>query len=906
MIKTFRFWLGAALLAARCAVAQTIDDVELRREGGNAVVQVRFTTEVHLVRSVTTRSNDLTLIFYDLVATTNQALPRSALGRRVGGAGGLPRIDLEDEADRGDRSRRLAARFDVPTPVQVRAGKGNRSIELVLLGLGSAVRAAAAPPPRAQAAQAAPAPALARPQAATPGPRRYQIALQHSDNPNFDLARMVPRGLENYELFSSHRVVDGKTVYEVSLGYFSTREEAERVLRLLRDFPEATIVALAAEPDTTVAMQAPAPAPIPEPAPAPIPVPVPTPAPAPAPAPAPTPAPAPAPTPAPAPVPAPIPTPVPVPLPTPAPIPAANPPVAAAPAGPAEPAPAAPADIEAQAAALLAAAREAYAKQDDAGALVKLNPLLELPPNRSTRDAQELAGMARLRMGDVARARAEFETYLKLYQQGEGSDRVRRQLAALPQPAPQVAEVPGRPAVETTVSGSTSMTYFGGNGKVRSQDFKDSPISGLPEVAGDPTLSADKSRQVYTDVDLNWRRRDAERDMRLVFRDAYTSDLERSAKSKNRLSAAYFDYKSLTNGTSVRLGRQSPTGGGVMGRFDGVQASYAFRPKWKVSAVAGEPTEKLFDSNRHFYGASIDAESLLPNLGAGVYAIQQVIDGEIDRRAVGLELRYFKGGASVFSQFDYDTAIGGINIATVQGTLMLEDNSVFTALYDRRALTMLALGNALTFEDPANPGLVTRIQDRLATTPIEVLRKQIKDTTPFVTQAQLSFTKPITAHWQLGGNAQLTNTGAIPPVAGVVGFENGRPATGNIYTVGGQLIGLNLYSSRDTHVLATSVIRSPTLNGHLVSYNNSSMFYEVWQFEPSLQYYADSNAQGGHSERWTPGLRVTYRGWKRWAVESNVSWELGKNFRLDALDPTKTTQESATRVNYSLGARYEF
>ena len=78
----------------------------------------------------------------------------------------------------------------------------------------------------------------------------------------------------------------------------------------------------------------------------------------------------------------------------------------------------------------------------------------------------------------------------------------------------------------------------------------------------------------------------------LGFRDAYISDLERSDKSRNRLSALYVDYKSLTGGYGVRLGRQSPTGGGVMGRFDGVSANLLLRPKLKLSAVAGECMKK--------------------------------------------------------------------------------------------------------------------------------------------------------------------------------------------------------------------------------------------------------------------------------------------------------------------------
>ena len=120
---------------------------------------------------------------------------------------------------------------------------------------------------------------------------------------------------------------------------------------------------------------------------------------------------------------------------------------------------------------------------------------------------------------------------------------------------------------------------------MRTQEFQDSPISGLPRAGRRRPLSGDVDQsQLLTNVDLNWRYRDADTDMRFVFRDAYTADLLNSDKSKNRLSALYFEHRSLSAGTSVRLGRQSPTGGGVLGRFDGVQAGYTFAPKWRINA----------------------------------------------------------------------------------------------------------------------------------------------------------------------------------------------------------------------------------------------------------------------------------------------------------------------------------
>lgn len=573
-----------------------------------------------------------------------------------------------------------------------------------------------------------------------------------------------------------------------------------------------------------------------------------------------------------------------------------------------------PDEVEARASTLLANAQDALSQGNHAAAIDPLNELLNLPPNRQTQLAQELIGQARARSGDVARARIEFETYLQLYPQGDGSNRVRRELTALPAPAPAAVAARPKAPTETTVTGSVAMTYYGGNGQVRSQAFTDSQVAGVPQVAGEANLNDDKASQLLNDVDLTWRRRDADTDMRFVVRDAYTADFERSDKSRNRLSSLYFDYKSLAGGYGARLGRQSPTGGGVMGRYDGASAYYLVQPKIKLGAVAGVPSDKYFDSKRWFLGGSVDFDGLVPNLGVGLYSIQQMIDGYRDRQAVGLELRYFKGGVSIFSQFDYDTLVKGLNIATVQGTLIMEDATVFNALYDRRALTMLSLGNAITFADIANPNQIfTRIQDKLAGPPpttVEALREQIRQTTPYVTQGQIGMTKPVDKTWQVGASLQLTNVGAIPPVPNLVGFETGRPATGNVYTLSAQLIGLNLYSSRDTHVFSTSAISSANLDGVLLSYNLSSVLADVWQLEPSLQYYRDRTPQGATSQRWTPGVRVTYRGFQRWAIESSITYELGKASRVgpDPIDPTLTvtTKESSNRVNYSLGARYEF
>lgn len=755
----------AALLACLCGTgavrAQIVDDVEWRRDGADAVLVVRFATEVRFQRAVATRSGDLTQVAYTLLSTTNARLGTPTQVRRVAAVGALPEVEVADEAERGERSeqtRRLVLRLSRAVPTKARGGRDNRSLEVVLTGLGAAV------------------PAPSRP--ALPALRPAVVA------------------------------------------------------------------------------------------------------------------------------------------PTPPAAPASAPAVATAPdAGwPAGVSPASP-EVEARAQALMQQGRQAYEAGRWEQAAEHFGQALELPPHGGTREAQFKVGMAHLRQQDLARAIAEFETFLKLFPTGPDSDQARSALASIARApvAPAAPTDASRPVPEpeVTIAGSASSTFHGGNGQLRSRDFQDSPIGGLPAVAGEPQLSSDRSRQLYSDVDLNWRRRNAEVDQRFVFRDSYTSDLLRPDKSRNRLSALYFDHKSLSGRWGVRAGRQSPTGAGVMGRFDGLTGYWSAWPRVKLGAVAGMPVDKVFDSKRRFHGVSIDADRLPGGVGAGLYAIEQLLDGVVDRRAVGVDLRWFGGGATVFSQVDYDVAIGALNIATLQGTYITAGNTVFNALFDRRALTTLALGNALTFEDPANPGLPSRrIADRLARSTLRALRDQVRRITPMITQAQVGVTVPLNKNWQVASSLQLTETGAIPPVPEVAGFENGRPATGAIVTTSAQLIGLNLYSARDTHVLSTTLIRSPTMRGTLLGYHQSSLLWQAWQVEPSVQFYADRLEGGTHSRRWSPGLRVSYRGVRRWALESSINVEIGRTRRVgaDPLQPgaTITTEESTRRVNYSLGARHEF
>jgi hypothetical protein len=925
------FWLTAFVVQAAAfsvAHAQVIDDIEIRREGGNAVVQFHFIGSVQLIRSVNVRSGDLVQIYYNYL-TNNDTAALAKTERLIRGVPGLPPFTLLDEPDsRSSNSRRLMLRFPQAVRQQVRMGRDRQSIELILDDLGKSVTAAVAAPTQATLpgnernapplgasnptsavitatvlAGANPVTTAAAASVALPSPiprpatplvppvdrvtaiasssnlanANFTVNLQRSTQTSQSLNASIPSEFQNQPVFTSQRVVNDATLYEINLGYFSSLAEADKArLRLLRRFPQAEVQSLG---PTAIASSSANPAAVSSTRPS-------------------------------------TGTPpatslsiatgnaavttaqsvtsagrsasVPV---------TATPSIATA-TSPSQVVPqslAGAAEYNAKAKELMAFVDAALARQDTESAIDGLNEILNLPNNTTTRHAQEMIGQLRLQTGDVARARAEFEHFLAIYPKGVDSDRVRLSLKQLP--TVEIAQAPAPIQVTSSTSGSISMFYFGGQSQVRSLDFQNSPISGLPVLQNENLLSGNDFKQLQTNMDLNWRYRDSDMDQRFVLRDSATADLMPDGSKRNRLTALYYEQRSFVNGTNFRIGRQSPTGGGVMYRYDGVQAGYTFAPNWRVNAVLGKPSDDLLDTKRTFYGAWLEAEGLTKELSGNLYVNQGMIDGVVDRQAVGTELRYFSNGVSVFSQLDYDTVLQGLNIASLQGNWITEGGSSINFMADRRSTPFRSLSNILFFQDPNATQLARRVQDLLQTSNLETLRAQVNSITAMQTQGLLGFTTPLSANWQAGANLTYTNIGAIAPVAVIL--PSGQESTGDLWSGSAQLIGSNLYSARDTHIFSLSQLAGPTYHGTMLSYNNFSGLNESWQLEPSLRYYLQQDNDGTRTDRITPGFRITYHIQKQLSLETETTVEISK-----IEGPTRF--ETARRMFYYFGGRYDF
>ena len=97
-------------------------------------------------------------------------------------------------------------------------------------------------------------------------------------------------------------------------------------------------------------------------------------------------------------------------------------------------------NVETYAEDLLKLGHKALNAGENQQAVQIFNAILNLPSNKQSEAAQEWVGMARQRLGDYVKAKAEYETYLKLYPSGDGAVRVQQRLAALDEVLARLAQ----------------------------------------------------------------------------------------------------------------------------------------------------------------------------------------------------------------------------------------------------------------------------------------------------------------------------------------------------------------------------------------------------------------------------------------------------------------------------------
>ncbi len=476
---------------------------------------------------------------------------------------------------------------------------------------------------------------------------------------------------------------------------------------------------------------------------------------------------------------------------------------------------------------LLREAMAAFRGNDYQTAIRLLTSIEESSSGDVHKQALEYLGLTRQRNRQLAHAKAEYEKFLKLYPDGPDAQRVQQRLSALTT-ADQKAQPRLRQARtgdeaedkkwETSVYGSLSQFYFRDETNPSGSD-KRVNVSNL-----------------HTDANINIRARSQESEIRFQFVGSHQANFIEGRENRKRLSRLFIDYQDHTLGAGIRIGRQSKSQGGVLGRFDGVDVGYEITPDIKLNAVYGFPVQSSrqtnVNSDRKFYGASLDFGNISEKWDFTTYFIEQKNVNLLDRRAVGGEARYFKDGKSLFAMVDYDLHFKELNLVMINSNWILSEKTTLYANFDYRKSPLLTSTNAIQGQGVEN------LSDLFTLYTDDEIFLIAAERTASIKTATFGLNKAISDKYRVSVDLTATDLTGTVSSAGVIGF----PGTGTEYYTSVQLLGTNLLMDKDSHIFG-------------IRYNDRDR-------DRNYTFYLNSRFRVGEKFRINPRLRVDYRSGK--------------------------------------------
>jgi hypothetical protein len=513
---------------------------------------------------------------------------------------------------------------------------------------------------------------------------------------------------------------------------------------------------------------------------------------------------------------------------------------------------------------LMADARSALEAGDNDKAIRLLTKVLASNGNEKARpEALEMLGLARERNKQVAHAKAEYEEYLRLYPEGEGADRVKQRLSGLltaaSKPRARLRE-PSRMA-----SGDGTGEYFF-HGSLSQSLRRDQDISA--DVVGDGVNEFD----VDTDVDSTVGYQDENISISLRGNGGYVVDLSKNTdNSEGRLSTLYLEIGDPHHDIYARMGRQTRSSDGVLGRFDGGLFSAQIIDEVRLNVIGGMPVDSSRDldvnTHRYFGAVGLDLGPIFDDWHANVYAIDQKTYDITDRQAVGGELRFAQSDMTVFSLVDYDISYSQVNIALLSGNYFFPDQSTFNFSVDYRTSPILTTTSALQGQP------VTSIQDLLGLFTEDQVRQLAVDRTATMSSASIGASHPFSDKLQVSVDAMVTDISGTIASGGV----DAAPRTGMEYYYGLQLTGTGLFAEEDIAALGLRYADQDQYNRMTADLNTRYSMGDYWKLNPRLRTdYKWNDNDAGNEVTIKPSVRTNYRAFDNWDLELELGGEWRK------------------------------
>ena len=528
-----------------------------------------------------------------------------------------------------------------------------------------------------------------------------------------------------------------------------------------------------------------------------------------------------------------------------------------------------------QVVALMQDARRSMEDKDYDAAIRLYTKILGFPENSDTRPALEFLGLARERKGQLAHAKAVYEEYLSRYSEGEGADRVRQRLAGLltarKQPKGKLR------SAKTEQQDQASWDVFGGFSQFYRRD------ENTQQLDEDDELTTVSQSSLSTDMDITGRLSNNDYDVRSRFTGGYLYDfLEDGEDSESTVSSFYLNAEDRQRGYSMRLGRQSRSSGGVLGRFDGLLLGVPLGSVFSLNPVAGFPVESSsdnVDTDKYFYGLTLGFDGFAKGWDGNTFIIEQRVDGEIDRRAAGGELRYFDLRRSFFSLVDYDIHHSKLNIWQFLGNWTFANKATLNLVLDYRNSPILTTSNALIGQTTDS---IDEMKDSYSVSEIEDIAS---DRTARARLATIGISSPLTERFQISSDltvTDLSDSGSSAGVEGIVG-------TGADYFYSLQLVGSNLIKPGDIAIFEARYADADTTDTISLSVNTRYPVTSDFRINPRFRVDFRNNSNDDSDQViYRPSLRLNYQLKRRLRFEAELGGEWSEREITDGSDKSRS------------------
>jgi hypothetical protein len=527
--------------------------------------------------------------------------------------------------------------------------------------------------------------------------------------------------------------------------------------------------------------------------------------------------------------------------------------------------------------------RKALKQGNNALAIRIFTTMLGLPATSPERqEALELLGVARERNGQIAHAKAMYREYLKQYPKSEEASRVKQRLqdllyAQLKPKAPLKTKKKQDSKTTSRVYGSFAQYYYRG----------ESNIDGVGSLVDNSLL--------LNQLSLNWRIRSADYDVRNYVFASQSDDFATDSGKALTLETAYSQFKNSRLGFSGRAGRQTGSGGGVLGKFDGLRGSYNVTHKIAVNAVLGYPVnisdKRSIQTQKPFIGIGAEVDGEGKDVDILPYYIRQEVDGIVDREAIGSEFRFFHKLVNFYGLIDYDIAYSDLNMYLFRGQYNWRKNTSFSLNFDYRNNPLLFTSNALIGRTDAST-----IEELLKIRTEEQINELAEDRVGNSTTLSFGVSHTIDARYQLNGDVIYAQQEYV--IDGTTPGFLIRETEQQIY-ISSQLIINKWFNDRDISILGVRLSQTNNYDELSLSALNRLPLKNKWKFDSRFRVDLREADSGENLARFRPSVRWDFHQNKTMYYEAELGvewWRYGGD----------TNNPDVQRLFANLGYRWNF